>query len=217
MINLKQLLLKLSNRNLKIGEASDSFFNLVYPVNSVVITQQNYTTSDTNHPNNCYGGTWELIHKDFSNASWEDGTSGGTVVKNVMTLNTTNWNWGNYSAVIRRANAIWIRIRVTNKQALNSSSFQDNDVTIATPNLTALGCTNYLAQVIAIASDGNQMTGLGRLINNKIHVIDWVGNGTQSSFSSNTAQTTDFTCVMYPVYTEKDDSACNRFYWKRVA
>lgn len=217
MVNLKQLLLKLLQRNQKIGESSNSYLNQIYPINSVVITSHNTS------PSTMYGGTWTLIHKDFSTASWEDNTSPTSQTGAVFTFNSTYWTPGNYCAIIRCPNFIMVRLQFQNKLALSNTKMRDNTVQIGSFILSELGITENggFSQMFVIGADGLNMTGMGRFRKNgstwDVCVDDWVGNGTVTAYTSGTGQNCYLTFYIYPCFEYKLDSACDKFYWKRTA
>ena len=169
-----------------------------YPINSVVITSTN------ENPSSRLGGTWELIDKEFKPLL--DNTNGYfTATDNIELMD---------AYVMRTGHNIKMRISFYNKVALG-----DSTVNIGTVDYTGLGCPNGISfglYYVVGASDGGQGVIEFALAYNTgvLSSVDVITR-TESSIPVDSSCYVLLDILLVPDLI--DDSACDKFYWKRVA
>ena len=176
-------------------------FDLMHPVGSIHITSTN------ENPSSKFGGTWELIDKEFKElkATDENGT--------YFTINEAGAT--NYSLLfVRTGKTLSCKLTVTNAVEL-----ADGDVVFGTLNYEKLGISGVhfgLSGVLGSSDGGNGIF---------LFSIKWdTGVVTSSDVVSKISGETiaaGKTCIMQ-FYLSCDtrlmlDSACDKFYWKRTS
>lgn len=169
-----------------------------YPIpaiGSVIITSTN------TNPTNTYGGTWELVDKEYKPQIIDDTSifTKGSVAS------------FDFLYVILKGHTIKIRIRITTNSTLN-----DSDMNLGTFDLTKIGhvqqnCTStwFVSQTDA----GNAMV-VTRIVNGLITSFDIVhktSNGTSASGAR-----IDILLDLPITMSAMADSFCNKFYWRRI-
>lgn len=150
------------------------------------------------------GGTWELIDKEFKSLL-DNTNSYFTATDNVELLD---------AYVMRAGHNIKMRISFYNKVALG-----DSTVDIGTVDYTALGCSGGISfglYYLIGASDGGQGVIEFQLIWNTgvLNSVDVITR-TGSSIPVDSLCYVLLDILLVPDLI--DDSACDKFYWKRVA
>lgn len=196
LLNIIGIQLKSDNKNI--------YSVPYYPIGSI------YITSTNNNPGNLLGGTWELIDKEFEPKYFT-----ATDTDKWYTINSTNTTSGTCYA-IRAGHTITIEMTLVTKVALTDSNFD-----LITFNIQKLGIAANKdfgnANISALVSD----------VNNGIVMAIWYGGGVVRSFDviqrgSSTASlpagANPRGSATWTIRAEDmDDSACNKFYWKRIA
>ena len=166
-----------------------------YPINSVVITSTN------ENPSTKFGGTWELVDKEFKSSAG-----------NSTTFFTANSNATTKSCLLIRAgHTLRIRLNFTNKVEIT-----DSGATIGEFNYDLIGITRTnigFSSMVGGTDNGNcvfiydinHSTG-------STFIGDVAGN---DSLATNSNCFIDFTIPIQQEYMI--DSFCDKFYWKRVA
>lgn len=164
---------------------------LTAPVGTVVITSTNTNPSGT------YGGTWELIDKEFT-----PGYLSGNFTASSATGCTLQVTRGGHSLTGRLDFA-------------PSVDLEDSNVNIGTINfagigITRLGCT---LQILGYSDAGN-CAFMGQVLYDSgiVRVVDILPD---PYIASGKACNLTFTATLSHTYML--DSACNKFYWKRTA
>ena len=176
----------------------DNTQSIGYQIGDVVIT------STIENPSSRLGGTWELIDKEFK-------YDGGTV-SDCFTANSTNVTSHDFKYV-RSGHSIFMRLNIVNKVALT-----DTTLGLGVFDWEKLGFTSLYYGMFELlgASDGGQaivmarIQASGEMTTTDVHNINGSHNiGAESVIYWN------FT---YPIhYPEMLDSACDKFYWKRIS
>lgn len=175
---------------LKIGAG---LLNAIYPINSQFITSTN------ENPSNIFGGTWELIDKEFEP---KPGTKSG-FTPNTAYISTNDFYFG------RNGHTLNIEFYFKLNGALN-----DNTITLGTLDFSTLGITRLTNSIkVTGYSDGGDaviMIYIG--VNGTVESVDVVGT---DIIPAN--ETVHFSASESIHYSQMLDSACNKFYWKRVS
>ena len=179
-----------------------------HPVGSCVITTTNTDPSLT------LGGNWTLIDKRFSQANGTNGitwneTNTRDNDNNTPPTNPRTFDW------VREDHTIWLRFRWYNKVA-----YSDDDMTIATVDMTALGIKEAgYYQWTAAQCDAINGVLLTSAIWNDLTVTLTVRDAVTrtATVPSTTNAATYMAIPMYFYPNHMDDSACDQFVWKRTA
>lgn len=182
------------------GTGEKIYPEFYYPIGTVIIT-----SSNTN-PSVYYGGTWELIDKEFR--TFSKNYTGNEISDIATSTNSTV----NQVLVQRMGHTIILRIGFETKVELN-----DNDVNLLVLNLTELGVVNlrFGAYFITIPVDNKDGIIIGSLESNGVVLSSDVimkGNATVMPSGANTS----FYYEREMPYSVMLDSVCDKFYWKRT-
>lgn len=165
-----------------------------------------YTTSTNTNPSTYFGGTWELIHKQFTSA-W---------VSDAYTFNTTNTTDG-AGVCILNGNTIEFRLTWKNKVALS-----DTSISIATIDMSKIGLTAGNHTVYSVAwNDGCNAIGMASVSLSSttgtatVTMNDWVTRAT--SYPTTTGENCYLNFVTNCRVTTMSDNMCDEFIWKRTA
>ncbi len=167
-------------------------WELQYPVGHIVVTSTN------SNPRGRYGGTWELIDKDFASS---DGIGGWSHTSN---CSSSDFDFS------RSGGTLFLSGGFT-----SAVQWNDDDVHVGTIDFASCGVSRLGADVYFVAYTDAGNSGLmceiefdtGRLI---IH--DNFGDSYISA-----SRYCKWSCAIPIPNGYKLDSACNRFYWKRTA
>lgn len=169
-----------------------------YPINSVVITSTN------ENPSTKFGGTWELVDKEFKEAykNYED-----TVFTKTSNISSCQL------ALTRSSKTIRIRLNMRSATTLN-----DTTKVLLTIDWEKLGLTRLTSGYIQYvgASDGGNAIFICSIdyADGDVSVLEVIGK-TTNEIIEDKELIVDFTFNCYTAYML--DSACDKFYWKRVA
>jgi len=174
-----------------------NLFLYAYPVGSIFI-------SDTNtNPGTIYGGTWELIGKQFK-------TTSGSIDTNIFANNTTNVQNVSGSYLLS-GNTVSIRLALITNVALT-----DTSVTLGTFNWNKLGITspsNNFDRYVAASDDGNAVIATTLAYDTGIlQSVDVYGTDSMSAGT--------YMALHYIFNMRSDrmlDTVCDKFYFKRTA
>jgi len=213
MINLKKLLLKLLQKETIIGESNESYLNLMYPIGSEFITATNM------NPGTWLGGTWTLVDKQFSQlyaASNEGVLTGITWDSTNVQPHATN---ARNITVLRTGHTLKVYAVWYNKVAIGEDDFHCFDL-----DTTAFGMSSgRICGQQGIEADGLAAIGMSHdtpayspSATISCTAEDWVTYGTSYSANTGSGMITSFEVVPGSL-SAMNDSACDRFYWKRTA
>lgn len=174
----------------------------MYPVGSV------YVTSTNNSPASYLGGTWKCFdkHLAYRSLNSERDTS-------FWTHNTTNVSSSVVYAVID-GHHLSLRFTITNKVTLN-----DNTFTIGTLNLPALGISELVYSGMysaGITDNGNAMVAFK--LDYATGVVTTVDiNPKTDNATVGAGNTTYVHMELHVSSNAMDDSAVDKFFWRRTA
>lgn len=157
-------------------------------------------TSTNTDPSERFGGTWELIDKEFkSEASSSD---------DLFTANSNNCELTS-CYYTRSGHSIQIRLNFTNKVALT-----DTNLELGNFNLNALGVTSLpysLYNVIGASDGGNALLTM---------IVNYTEGTLTHAESTNDVSANNSCYLLFDVDVTASrmiDSFCDKFYWKKVA
>lgn len=188
-----------SMRNTIANVKGDEILDEIYPIGSIYVTQTNES------PSLSIGGSWELVNKDFSSLAVSEVEMASGVYLVPQSENATTFN----RSIVRNGHQITLQgYLVCNKEIL------DAKVVFGKYNLTKLGVSAFFSNrnVISGYSDSGKAIVLLEIDSTgEIFSTDVVGSTGLNSGESFLYQTT----LTVP-FENMLDSACDRFYWKRV-
>lgn len=184
-----------------LGETPNSIYNKLHPVGSI------YMTTTSENPSDLLGfGTWELTGKGFKEfLTIERIDSDGKY----FTINGTNTT--SATTYISRSNSsIDMRLHLINKVA-----WGDTELAIGNFNLEELGISAfpYMLRELGSSDDGNCVASF------TINEDGSVGNSdafAEASIAKANNIQLPIHCASIP-HELMLDSACDKFYWKRIA
>lgn len=173
--------------------------SISYNIGDVLITGTNIGADEMA---NRYGGTWELIDKEFSHLI-------------VVSENDTYFSPGSVSShtigIARKGHSLYTRFRF-----VNSSSISDNEFNIGTLELGALGVSNLsFSKYQNGHTDGGNGMFMAQLSDTgELKSVDVIGKTSSATISSGNTCYVEFTHIIS--MSSMLDSACNKFYWKKL-
>ena len=178
---------------IRFNNSSASSLDDIYPVNSV------YISSTNTNPSTFLGGSWELIDKEFSPTT---SSNTGFTASSDITTNSIKWS--------RSGHSLDFEFTFTSSAALT-----DEATTLGTLDYSVMGVErlNHTLRVVGSSDGANSMFIL--YINpttGEVQSIDSIGETTVAAGNSCYAF---FSMNINPDFML--DSACNKFYWKRVS
>lgn len=180
----------------QIDGGSSLTFDAIYPVGTII------TTANNVNPGIDFGGTWELIDKEFKSEASSSDT--------LFTVNSNNCELD--SCYYTRSNhSIQIRLYFTNKVALSDTTVNLGNFNLENIGVTSLpfGLNNLLG-----SSDGGNAIFISTLdySNGELDVIDIIGKN--DSIATNSSCRLVFETEA--TFSRMIDSFCDKFYWKRT-
>lgn len=176
-------------------------FDSIYPVGSV------YTSSSNTNPSSLFGGTWELIDKEFIPRQIN-------LTDSIVTGINAN-KVDDYFGFITVAGHS-LRFRV---QFAPTVDLTDYSIDICSFDFSKIGITGFSFQVIAGVGGSDGSDGLIMYNFNtstkKLSVIDVVPKGNATTLVKENNYFCNFEMTVRD--TDMLDSFCNKFYWKRVS
>lgn len=174
----------------------EDILNFFYPVGSIYIMPTNTS------PETLFGGTWELIDKEFI-----------PLVGNYtsyFTRNTTNTSEVTYCAIMRAGHSIRVRINLKNKVTLD-----DDNLEMGTLKLSSIGITTF-SYTQTIAATVNDAVLMRAQLNGETGVLTHTSLfGTSATVAADSSLVYEFKFVVSPNSMLNDH--CNKFYWKRIS
>ncbi len=194
-INERAELLDFNGNHLKLNLLDDE-----HPIGSVTIM----TTNE--NPSSIFGGTWELIDKEFA--------SKVVNLKDAFTANTTNTNTSADLSGFIHLSGHSVNLHLSNLTP--KVSISDSAIQLGTFNYDKIGVEELFegSLVFPIFSDAGNAIIMGQLTREGVlQTIDVVPKGTATSMSANNAY---FGLEVSVLYEKMLDSFCNKFYFKRT-
>lgn len=174
---------------------TDTKLSHFYNVGSIYISSKN------ENPSSKFGGTWELIDKEFEP---------GIIADNLFTPNATNIKEAT-TTVIKSGHTIRIRLNLTTNVEIGSANRS-----LGTFNVQEAGITSmhyYYNGLLGFSSDGTMIMML--LLTDKGAATSY--NVICKSGTTAPAGSKFYFDFTFPVCrTAMINSACNKFYWKRT-
>jgi hypothetical protein len=181
---------------------NEQTLNLIYPVGAVYISETN------TNPSTLFGGEWNLVNKEFSSAKGSD-TGTGTYFSKDST------NVSSYGLYFRR-NCTNVDIRLMVKNAVELS---DEKVILGNILFEALGFSGLyysLYSHLGGTDGGNAVVQCTLMYNNgEVSANDVVHKEAGSNVAVDSEVYFEFSLTIPMEYML--DSACDKFYWKRVS
>lgn len=172
----------------------EDVIDLIYPIGSVYISSTNAS------PSSLFGGTWTLVDKEFTPATFNGNT--------LFTKNNTNVSAHSFYAT-RCGHTILLEIGFDTNAQIN-----DTTKSIGNYNLANLGITrfNNSMDLTGFTDGGNCAVFMNISTNGTVSTVDVIPD---SYVSTDRYIDGCITAVMTPSFMK--DEACNKFYWKRTA
>lgn len=179
-----------------LDERLVNIFNYVYPIGAVVTTNTNTSPSET------FGGTWELIDKQFAGEIKTD--------TDWLTLSDTA-DVIDGSVVVRSGHVVRARIRATVNRSMGDGTY--SIITLDFAKLGISGIPNpYASTSFTDVQNGLVQYNVGE--DGILRVTDAL---TKTDHVIAAGTTFGFTFEAIIPYTNMIDDFCNQFVWKRTA
>ena len=178
---------------IRFNNSSASSLDDTYPVNSV------YISSTNTNPATSLGGTWELIDKEFSPTT---SSNTGFNASSDITTNSVRWS--------RSGHSLDFEFTFTSSAALT-----DEVIILGTLDYSVMGVErlNHTLRVVGSSDGANSLFILYiNATTGEVQSVDSIGETTVAAGNSCYAF---FSMNINPDFML--DSACNKFYWKRVS
>lgn len=178
---------------IRFNNSSTSSLDDIYPVNSV------YISSTNTNPATSLGGTWELIDKEFSPTT---SSNTGFNASSDITTNSVRWS--------RSGHSLDFEFTFTSSAALT-----DEVIILGTLDYSVMGVErlNHTLRVVGSSDGANSLFILYiNATTGEVQSVDSIGETTVAAGNSCYAF---FSMNINPDFML--DSACNKFYWKRVS
>lgn len=192
--------------------------NILYPIGSIWVggkyeaTEVDFNTGNVIHtagepinPADLFGGTWELIDKEFKSNSIADTENTG----HMFTVDTSSIAEINNYEVYAIYSGHTIRLRLKVKPSIGFNT--DDKVRFGYFVLSELGITSFYHSILSIPLMGD--AGGGLLMGNigtdgEVYINDTIKETISGDLYLN---------VVVPCRVENMlDSFCDKFYWKRI-
>lgn len=184
----------------KIVQLIDYENNNVYP--NIYEIGDIHISSENVNPSSRFGGTWELIDKQFKSAYASDDDTWFTPESGTNTRNSNSYTRDGHS----------VRIRVTTKTA---KSLTDTDADLGELDLEKLGMTSILGTLNTICYINDDTLGIVAITFNT-GALTWRGLiGESTSVAIDATITID--AILETSSSYMLDEVCDKFYWKRVS
>ena len=188
-----------------------------YPIGSVIITNSNYTTTDSKHPDNAIGGTWELIDKEYKNVV--DNISSGWAGWTMAMIGSTPAGAEPGGWLARADHTLCIKFYLTTKSEIDGSNTSLNhklgELSRPLSGVSEGGfpLTSHYGMAYAVDTAKNTYI-VG-------YSLDGGGGITVTSIYDKKKLPAQSQIQLHLVLTMSTstmlDSACDKFYWKRTA
>lgn len=178
---------------IRFNNSSTSSLDDAYPVNSV------YISSTNTNPSTFLGGSWELIDKEFTPTT---SSNTGFNASSDITTNSVRWS--------RSGHSLDFEFTFTSSAALT-----DEVIILGTLDYSVMGVErlNHTLRVVGSSDGANSLFILYiNATTGEVQSVDSIGEATVAAGNSCYAF---FSMNINPDFML--DSACNKFYWKRVS
>lgn len=178
---------------IRFNNSSASSLDDIYPVNSV------YISSTNTNPATSLGGTWELIDKEFTPTT---SSNTGFNASSDITTNSVRWS--------RSGHSLDFEFTFTSSAALT-----DEVIILGTLDYSVMGVErlNHTLRVVGSSDGANSLFILYiNATTGEVQSVDSIGEATVAAGNSCYAF---FSMNIHPDFML--DSACNKFYWKRIS
>lgn len=170
----------------------------IFPIGGI------YVSSTNENPSSKFGGTWELIDKDFIELSgnFKD-----------WFIPTSNITLNNFY-IIRSKNNFKIRLDFTNKVSLSDSTIDFGNINYEALGIVDIGIT--YSGSIAVTDGGNGIAEMSlHYSTGELSSVDVITKTSGGQIPANSSIN-----YLIDISLNKDrmlDEACDKFYWKRTA
>lgn len=175
-----------------------------------------YVTSTSANPSLFLDGTWELVDKEFSPHYGNDGyvkeAAASTPEYGDKFEDATDWIKDAVVDYARSGHSIYIRFTFTTDQPIYPP-YTSSNIILGTLNMKKLGINGLCFAKHATGGCKNGMIRLFMWDNDKFSIASVVSP--TGEIPENTRCVVEFTETTIPSYME--NSACNKFYWKRTS
>lgn len=179
--------------------------SISYPIGHILITSTN------TNPGTYMDGTWTLIDKEFSVARFTyDSKNPGT--DPIASINTTNLSRGRVW-ITRIGHGFYIEFSCIPKVNITDATIEWMQLNISKIGVDANFSHNHLETGWCDGSNGIiqlELTTLGLL-----HSYDAIVRGSSGALPSGNTVNVDYKPQLN--ISDMLDSACDKFYWKRIA
>lgn len=174
--------------------ATNKVFPNIYQIGDIFVSSENI------NPETRFGGTWELIDKQFKSSYASDDDTWFTPTSGTNTRSSNSYTRDAHS----------VRIRVVTK---TSKSLSDTDAELGTIDLEKLGMRSILGTLNAICYVNDDALGIVAITYNTGELL-WRGLiGEATSVASDSSITID--AILETTSAYMLDDACDKFYWKK--